>query len=93
MADPTSSDDPKYPLPLPLPLASSANDDSPTALLFVDPLGLRCKGVSDGLVVRLASRDTPRTGRSGKGRSLGLELRAGDDAYREWIDVGVWGRE
>jgi hypothetical protein len=89
VAVPTSSDDPKYPLPLPLPLASSANDDSPIALLFVDPLGLRCKGVSEGLVVRLASRDTPRTGRSGKGRSLGLELRAGEDAYRWCIDVGV----
>ena len=89
MADPTSSDDPKYPLPLPLPLASSANDDSPIALLFVDPLGLRCKGVSAGLVVRLASRDAPRTGKSGKGRSLGLELRAGDDAYRVCRDVGV----
>ena len=85
MADPTSSEDPKYPLPL----ASSANDDSPIALLFVDPLGLRCKGVSEGLVVRLASRDAPRTGRSGKGRSLGFELRAGDDAYRDCIDVGV----
>jgi hypothetical protein len=89
VADSTSSDDPKYPLPLPLPLASRAKDDSPTALLLCDPLGLRCKGVSEGLVVRLASRDTPRMGRSGNGRSLGFELRAGDAAYRECIDVGV----
>lgn len=89
MADPTSSTDPKYPLPLPLPLASKAMDEMPIALLFNDPSGLRCKGVSEGLVARLASRDTPRMGRSGNGKSLGLELRAGDDAYRDWMDVGV----
>lgn len=107
-ATPTSSDDPKYPLPPPpLPLASSPNEDNPIALPLApgltlklcDPLGLSKGGVGAGLVARLASRDTPlplpRRGRSGNGRTLGLDDRAGDEPYREWMvdEVGVWGRE
>lgn len=65
--------DPKYPLPL--AVLSIARDASPIVLPLCDPLGLIVKGgVSVGLVVRLASRETARTDRSGKGRTLGLAL-------------------
>jgi hypothetical protein len=63
-------------------------------LLLWDPLGLKCKGgVAVGLVVRLASRDAPRMGKSGNGSTLGFEVRAGDAPYRECNAVGVCGRE
>lgn len=83
-----SSLEPKYPLPLPLappmpipvpalPVRSRPKDARPRVLLLplCDPLGLRVKGgVSLGLVVRLASRDTEGTERSGNGSTLGLPL-------------------
>lgn len=67
--------DPKYPLPL--AVLSIPRDASPSVLC--DPLGLMVKGgVSVGLVVRLASRETARTDKSGNGRTFGLPL-AGDE--------------
>lgn len=62
----------KYPLPL--PVSSNPNEANPIVLPLCEPRGLSVRGVSVGLVVRLASRETARTDRSGNGKTFGFPL-------------------